>query len=148
MGHVQAARAVKSTGTRFRMLANRTNSELGEALKELQGEIGEARRDRILNTLEGRAFDKDDPASARFLTMLAEAELPQFAYRRTKQHQHSGSFDIRMVPWIDQEKLAELPDEEFIQFMETLSKIRSDKAPVEVKKGEPLKVIEGGKDVT
>lgn len=146
LNHVQAARAVKSTGTRFRMLSNRPKSEMKAALAELEDEIREARRDRIRTTIDERAFDKNDPASARFLQLLGESELPELSHKRTKTHIHAGTMDVRLIPWIDQEKLAQLPDDDFATLMGILDKIRSDKSPLQVEPGKTLRLIEGGSD--
>lgn len=146
LNHVMAARAVKSTGTRLRMLAQR-EGEFKNTLAALHLEIEGAEQDRIRHEYEERMYDREDPASARLLERRAMAILPEFAVLRQRQHQHSGGMDIRFIPWIDQEKLSSLSDEDFNTFMAILDKIRSDKTPVEVEKPKPLKVIEGGKDV-
>lgn len=93
--HVRAARAVGSTGRRFTSLL-RHDTAFRDLYNELFPDFESSVQERIRNELAERAFDRKDPASSRFLALMAEARLPEFDYKRTHRidqrtrHQHEG----------------------------------------------------------
>jgi len=89
LDHTAAARIVGSTGRRIRS-ALRRDEEFKALHDELFGDMELALQERIRHELGERAFDRDDPQSARLLTLIAEARLPELDYKRTRRiDQHS-----------------------------------------------------------
>lgn len=103
MSHVQAARAVGSTGRRFVSLLRR-DQEFRDLYNQLLPDFEEQVQERIRHEVMERAFDRDDDASARFLLALAEARLSEMDYKRTKRidqrtrHEHGLTIDTRTLP--------------------------------------------------
>lgn len=89
LDHTSAARIVGSTGRRIRS-ALRRDPEFKQLFDELFGDMELALQERIRHEVGERAFDREDPQSGKFLSILAEARLPEMDYKRTRRvDQHS-----------------------------------------------------------
>ena len=113
LGHVRAARSAGTTGRRIQSL-RRHDPEFQELYDTVVSEEFEsARLERLRNEAEERAYDRDDPQSARILLALLEAHAPEMEYRRTRRVDqrtlHAHEHVIMLDPnTLSTEKLREL----------------------------------------
>lgn len=139
-----AARAAGSTGTKFRALRNPDAVNYEEGFNERFRsalELGkEAYKDKLRQEVRERAFDRDDPASASFLKMEAEALLEEYEHRRKKQLTvgQDSPFQIQAVlPMVSQEVLDAMPVEELEELIQKLRRLAGQEEPP------PLQLVQG-----
>lgn len=112
LSHVRSARSVGSTGRRFTSLL-RHDKEFAALYNELFPDFEMSLQERLRNEVLERAFDRRDPASARLLSIMVEARLSEFDYKRTHRidqrtrHEHGLFVDPRSL---STEKLRQLRD--------------------------------------
>lgn len=116
------------TGTRFKRFERR-DPEFGAAVEEAKAEGKESLVDRIRDRMEDLALHVNTP-SERMLIQLAEAHLPEFAYRRTRRTEATGQVDVLHRLQLDPEKLALIPQEKLLIAIEALEEAAKDPADV------------------
>lgn len=140
-----AARLVGSTASRMRSEARR-DSTFGRWVAAAE-EAGQASRpDTIRGALHEVALghllgSKDEhPKAFEALRMLAEAHLPELAYKRNKQvtHGQDKPFEILVGQRVPESLLEQLSEEEFAKVVEAVRMLEEGQARTE------LRAIEGG----
>lgn len=123
------------TGTRFRRY-ERKDPEFAAKVEEAKAEGKSHLLDRLRDRLEDLALNVNSP-SERLLMLLAEAHLPEFAYKRQRQVKHEG--EVRHT--LTTEQLDAIPVEKLERLVALMDELGLEELPAP----ERLRVIEGGR---